>query len=49
MREWPIIRHFRWLYYRVQVDRWNAMWSRLGYFPIGRDEIHLRDIRDGRR
>ncbi len=30
MKCWPIIRHMRWLYYRVQIERWYAAWGQLG-------------------
>lgn len=31
MRRLPIIRHIRWLYYRVQIARWYGTWAMLGY------------------
>lgn len=34
MKRWPIIRHVRYYYLLLQVNRHYARWQELGYFPV---------------
>ncbi len=46
MKRWPIIRHVRWFYFRIQVNRHYWRWGELGYLPINSasDEAQLLRI-----
>lgn len=46
MKRWWIIRHIRYFWHLQQVNRWYAMWERLGYFPVnaGHDYAQLDRI-----
>ena len=34
MKRWPLVRHVRYWWLRMQVNRHYAMWQTLGYLPI---------------
>ena len=44
----PVIRHIRFIYYSVQIERHNRFWSSLGKMPSGYDEWYLHAIYTGR-
>jgi hypothetical protein len=51
MKRWPIIRHARWLYWAIQVERHYQFWRMLGALPVfrDRDEEVLNQIWRGER
>jgi hypothetical protein len=34
MKRWPVIRHIRFYWLLVQVNRHYGLWQQLGYFPV---------------
>jgi hypothetical protein len=51
MLRWPIIRHVRYLYLKIQVYRWAAKWEDVGVgmgWPNESDLAHLQKIWEGK-
>ena len=44
MSRWPVIRHLRYFYYRVQIARWYGFWATMGMHDGNR--IHDEKVLD---
>lgn len=38
MKRWPVVRHIRYVYHHIQIERWYRLWAKLGRHDMNKSK-----------